>query len=379
MVVVFAPLAFVSGIIGEFFRPFSLAVVISILTSLLVAVMLIPVLGSKFFKRVKPHKQGGWLTDRFEKVIRGALKRKGIVLGTAVLLLFGSLSLIPLLGVAFIPAGSVPTASIEITLPSKSGKEQTDKVSGKVESYLKELSEIESYKVSIGGSEVHPFASSSGKNRAAVSAQFVSGTDIDHLVDRMKAELPAIVTAEEEGTTINVKAGEQQGLPTGNNIDVSVYANNADNLAKAAEQIGNLMKQNSDLKDITNNMNEVTPKWMLTLNQQGIDANVSPFLIMQLVGEQLRPVDAGTHTIDNEDRDITLSYQQQITSREELEKVQVPTASGLKKLSDVADITQQNAWIKVNHDDGKMYAQISGTVKDSDEVSAVTKKVKDDY
>ncbi|RIE01634.1 efflux RND transporter permease subunit [Cohnella faecalis] len=137
------------------------------------------------------------------------------------------------------------------------------------------------------------------------------------------------------------------------------------------------MKQSSDLKDITNNMNEVSPKWVLTLNQQGIDANVSPLLIMQLVGEQLRPVDAGTYTIDNKDRDITLSYDRQITSREELENVQVPTVGGLKKLKDVADITQQNAWIQVNHDDGKMYAQISGTVKKSDEVSAVTKKIED--
>ncbi|MFC5702691.1 efflux RND transporter permease subunit [Cohnella faecalis] len=377
MIVVFAPLAFVSGIIGEFFRPFSLAVVISILTSLLVAVMLIPVLGSKFFKRVKPHKQGGRLTDGFEKVIRGALKRKGIVLGASVLLLIGSLSLIPLLGVAFLPAGSVPTASIGITLPSKSGLEQTDKVSAKVESYLKELNETESYSVSIGSSGGNPLASSGGKNKATVTAQFVDGTDIDQLVDRMNTELPAIVTAEEEGTAINVKAGEQEGLVTGNNIDVSVFANNADNLAKAAQQIESLMKQSSDLKDITNNMNEVSPKWVLTLNQQGIDANVSPLLIMQLVGEQLRPVDAGTYTIDNKDRDITLSYDRQITSREELENVQVPTVGGLKKLKDVADITQQNAWIQVNHDDGKMYAQISGTVKKSDEVSAVTKKIED--
>ncbi|WP_158594260.1 efflux RND transporter permease subunit [Cohnella faecalis] len=72
-----------------------------------------------------------------------------------------------------------------------------------------------------------------------------------------------------------------------------------------------------------------------------------------------------------------MSYDRQITSREELENVQVPTVGGLKKLKDVADITQQNAWIQVNHDDGKMYAQISGTVKKSDEVSAVTKKIED--
>lgn len=49
--IVFLPVAFVDGMIGEQFRPFALAVAISILTSLFVAIMLIPVLGNAFFKK----------------------------------------------------------------------------------------------------------------------------------------------------------------------------------------------------------------------------------------------------------------------------------------------------------------------------------------
>lgn len=377
-VVVFAPLAFISGIIGEFFRPFSLAVVISIITSLLVSMMLIPVLGSRFFNNVKPHKQSSRLADGFEKIINGALKRKKIVLSTAVLLLIGSVSLIPLLGVAFIPGSSVPTASIEISLPAQSSMEQTDQVSDRVEGYLKGLESIESYQVSIGSSGRNPLMSSGGKNKATVTAQFVEGADMDGIVEQVNAELPSIVNEEVPNTTINVRAGEQAGPPTGNNIDVSLYSENAEELAKASKQIEDLMKQSAELKDVSNNMNEVTPKWVLTLNQQGIDDNVSPHLIMQTVGEQLRPVQAGTYRLDNEDRAITLSYQQQITTKEQLENVQIATSGGLRKLKDVADVTEQNAWIKVNHDDGKMYALISATVKNPDTVSAVTQKVETD-
>ncbi|MCC3374481.1 efflux RND transporter permease subunit [Cohnella sp. REN36] len=377
-VVVFAPLAFVSGIIGEFFRPFSLAVVISILTSLLVAMMLIPVMGSRFFRSVKPHHQVSRMANGFEKIIRGALKRKAIVLGTAVVLLIGSLSIIPLLGVAFIPGASIPTATIDLTLPSKSGMEQTDQVGAQVESYLKGMSGIESYEVSIGGSGKNPLRSSGGKNKATVTAQFSEGTDMNPIVDRLNAELPALVNAQVPDTKLNVRAGAQQGAPTGDNIDVGLYSENADELASASKQVEDLMKQNGDLKDVSNNMDEVTPKWVLTLNQEGQDANVSPYLIMQTVSELLRPVDAGTYKLDNEDRAITLSYRQPIATREELENVQILTASGMKKLKDVADIAEQKAWITVNHDDGKMYAKISGTVKSGDQVSVVTKKVQDD-
>lgn len=377
-VVVFAPLAFVSGIIGQFFRPFSIAVVVSIIVSLLVSMMLIPVLGSKFFKNVKPHKQGGKLTDGFEKIIRGALKRKGMVIGAAVLLLVGSLSLIPLLGVAFLPAGSTPAASIEITLPSKSGIDQTNQVGAKVEQYLKSLPDVNNYEITVGGSGDNPMFSTGGKNKATATVQFDDDTDIDEMIDRLNAELPAIVTEEAAGTTVNVKESQQQGPPSGDSIDVSVYAEDADKLAQAAKQVEDLMKQSSELKNVSNNMNDVAPKWVLTLNQQGIDANVSPYLIMQLVGEQLRPVDAGTYAIDNVNQDITLSYLQPITSREELENIQVPTSAGMKKLGDVADLSERNAWVKINHDDGKMYAQVSGTVKNADSVSSVTKQVEAD-
>lgn len=377
-VVVFAPLAFVSGIIGEFFRPFSIAVVVSILASLLVSMMLIPVLGSKFFKNVKPHKQGGKLTDGFEKIIRGALKRKGIVIGTAVLLLVGSLSLIPLLGFAFLPAGSAPAASIEITLPSKSGIDQTNEVGGKVEQYLETLPDVDNYEISVGGSGDNPFSSSGGNNKATLTVQFGDGTDLGRTLDKINAELPAIVTAEVAGTTINVKESQQEGPPTGDSIDVSIYAEDAEKLAQAAKQVEDLMKQSSDLKNVANNMNDVTPKWVLTLNQQGIDAGVSPYLIMQLVGEQLRPVDAGTYSIDNKDQDIMLSYLQPIASREELENIQVPTSVGVMKLGDVADLSERDAWVNINHEDGKMYAKVSGTAKDAESVSSVTKQVEAD-
>lgn len=378
-VVVFAPLAFVSGIIGEFFRPFSIAVVISILSSLLVAVMLIPVLGAKFFKRVKPHKDGkGWLARSYEKVIRGALKRKGIVLGAAVLLLVASLSSIPLLGVAFLPANAEPTASIEVSLPANASLEQTNKVSEKIESYVQHLEGMENYQVIVGGGSGGPFGGVASSNKATVTVQFAKGADVGKSVDQANAELPAIVAAEVEGATAKVKEGEQQGLPNGSGINVSLYSNNVDDLSKAAKQIEELMQSNADLKDISNDMNEASPKWVLTLNQKAIDSGVNAMAVMQAVNEQLRPVDAGTYRLDNKSQDITISYAQRIGSREELESIAIPTASGLMKLKDIADVNVQNSLTVVNHDDGRTSAKITSTVKDDGNTAKVTKQVEDD-
>ncbi|MBY9079341.1 efflux RND transporter permease subunit [Paenibacillus sp. HN-1] len=377
MVVVFAPLIFVGGMIGVVFRPFALAVVISILTSLFVAAMLIPIMGGKFFNRVKPHKEGGRLSKFFEKTIRGALKRKVTVLGLSILLLVGSVCLVPLLGISFLPSESVPSASVEIVLPAKSTLDETDKVGSKVENYLKELPSTESYEISIGGSQNSKLGSAANKNKAEASVIFVDGTDLDQMIDQMNSEIPSLVSAEVPGTTVEVKSNEV-GLTSGNNVAVNIYSNNPDEIAAVAKNVEEVMKHNGDLKDVTNNMNEVTPKWVITLNQQGIDLNVNPSLITQLVGEQLKPIDAGAYTIDSENREITLTYQQPIASLSELKNIQVPTAGGVKTLSDVANVSEESAWIQVNHDDGRMYAEVSATIKDEDAVQSVTKQVKED-
>ncbi|WP_158602317.1 efflux RND transporter permease subunit [Cohnella endophytica] len=377
-VVVFLPLAFVTGIIGEFFRPFSYAVVISIVTSLLVSVMLIPVLGAKFFKKAKAHAEEGFLQRKFEKILRGALKRKALSVGTAIVLLVGSLATIPLLGVTFLPSTPAPTAQINLTLPEKSGLDQTAKVSEDVEAYVKALPGIVDYKVDIGGKGENRFALTGSSNKASINATFVEGTDIDPLLERMQTELQPVVTASVADTTVEVKSGAQQsGPPTGNGIDVSLYSNNSEQLADAAKQVEQLLLQNAELKQVTNNLSDVTPKWVLSLNQHGMDANISSFQIMQIVNEQLRPMNVGTYVLDGQNLAISMSYKQQIASKEQLEDISIPTPTGIVKLKDIADLSESSAPNSVNHEDGKTFAKISAEIKGSN-TAKVTGEVQKD-
>ncbi|AZN42511.1 efflux RND transporter permease subunit [Paenibacillus albus] len=377
-VVVFLPLAFVTGIIGEFFRPFAISVVISIVTSLLVAMMLIPVLGAKFFNRIKPHKEGGRFINGYEKLIRGALRRKALVLILSVVILIASFGTIPLLGVTFLDAGSVPSIGIDLTLPSQSTLDQTNKTSEKVEGYLKDLKGVDNYTASIGGAD-NPFVKiGNTSNKANFTVQFKEGTVMDTMIDDVTKDLQAMLKQESPEAVVNVTEGQQAGPPSGNGVDVSLYSDDLTALSKAAVQVENLMKANSDMKDIANNLKDVTPKWEMTLNKEGKALNVSSMQVMAAVNEQLRPVDVGTFTLDNKARDITMSYMQQITNKEQLESIVIPTMGGMKQLKEIVDITEAKAPVAINHEDLKMYAQVKGNVKDASKTSAVTKTITDD-
>jgi multidrug efflux pump subunit AcrB len=194
----------------------------------------------------------------------------------------------------------------------------------------------------------------------------------------MNRELKPLVTAAVPDTAVDVKeSAGQGGPPSGNNVDVNLYANDLDALNKAAGQVEAAMKQNGGLKDITNNLKDVTPKWVLSLNQAGIDAGVSPYQVMQAVSEQLKPLDVGTYTLDSRKWDITVAYKQKIASKADMENINIATAAGMKKLKDIATISEAKAPVTINHDGGKMYAKISGTVK-GDDTAAVTTDVQKD-
>ncbi|MBP3961713.1 efflux RND transporter permease subunit [Paenibacillus lignilyticus] len=377
-VVVFLPLAFVTGIIGEFFRPFAISVVISIVSSLLVAMMLIPVLGAKFFNHIKPHKEGGKFMDFYEKLIRGALKRKVLVLIASIVILIGSFGTIPLLGVAFLPAGSVPSIGIELKLPTQSTIEQTNEAAEKVEGYLKDLKGVDNYQASIGGAD-NPFIQiGSTSNRAAFTVQFAEGTPMDTMMDDVGKDLKELLAKDVPDATINVKEGEQNGPPTGTSVEVSLYSEDMAALTTASQQIEKLMTANTDMKDVTNNLKDTTPKWVISLNQTAKDLNVSAFQIMGAVNEQLRPTDVGSYVLDSKSWDITMSYAQQITSKAQLEAITIPTAAGMKQLKDLVELTETIAPIAINHEDGKMSAKVTGNVKEADKTAAVTKTITDD-
>ncbi|RIM36571.1 efflux RND transporter permease subunit, partial [Staphylococcus cohnii] len=72
-IVVFLPLAFVSGSVGEMFRPFALAIAFSLLASLLVSITIVPALSATFFKKgVIQHKQEtslGFIGRKYKSVL----------------------------------------------------------------------------------------------------------------------------------------------------------------------------------------------------------------------------------------------------------------------------------------------------------------------
>jgi hydrophobe/amphiphile efflux-1 (HAE1) family protein len=129
IVAVFAPVAFMPGIPGQFFRPFGVTVSASVLFSLLVARTVTPMMAAYLFKDKGLHQKQlkkDQLSYQYRRLLMWSLKHRAIVLIMALALLFGSFKLIPYIPTGFIDRDDTGLSTVSIELPPGSTLQQTD-------------------------------------------------------------------------------------------------------------------------------------------------------------------------------------------------------------------------------------------------------------
>ncbi|WP_170875350.1 efflux RND transporter permease subunit [Virgibacillus pantothenticus] len=374
--IVFLPVAFVDGMIGEQFRPFALAVAISILTSLFVAIMLIPVLGNAFFKKVKTKEKEGRMVLGYEKLLRLAIRRKGVVIILSILLLVGSVSLVPLMGFSLIPAGSSTSLNISMTLPAGTELEETDKIAKKVENYLGEKKEID-YSSAEVGKPADPISFQKKDNEAGFIVKLKKGYTADEEINSLKKDLSKLVKADVPEADIRVEELSQAQGPSGNIVAIELYGDDLQALEKASKQVENLLQQNNQLKNVKNEMNEAREKWSISLNEQGTKLNIDSTQLMGLINEQLNAVELMDYKIKDEKINVTIDYNKKITSKSGLKDLQVPTPSGVKPLKEVAEVVEMKTPVEINRENGKTLAKVTAEIKGNSILAESTKVQKD--
>ncbi len=167
-VVVFLPIAFLSGIVGKIFREFGLTVVIATLFSLFVSFTLTPLLASRWSKVVEYSKKSlmGRFVNRFnqveqsviegyKKLIVWALGHRKTIVGISFGLLFLSISFVPLgiIGTEFMPNIDRGEFALNIEMPQGTSIEETDKATIQLENMIKSNPYVERYYTIVGRNE----------------------------------------------------------------------------------------------------------------------------------------------------------------------------------------------------------------------------------
>ena len=164
-VVVFLPMALVPGLVGSLIKEFSLVIVVSTLSSLIVSFTLTPLIASRFARletlsdRTLGGKAAGWFEKRIDALTAGygrlltrGLRYKWIVGGAAVTVLGAALLLLTtnIVGTEFLPQADKGELSLFVDLQPGTALSRTDSTVKIIEDRLKTIPEITRLFTAIG-------------------------------------------------------------------------------------------------------------------------------------------------------------------------------------------------------------------------------------
>ncbi len=147
---VFVPVAFMSGIAGEFFGPFSFTVVVAVLCSLLVARTLTPMMAAYFLKPHDRPERPSRVMDWYLGRVRWCLAHRWLTLGVATAAIGSMLGLFPLLSTAFSPAGDNGFTTLSVELAPGASLEDTLEAAETARLRLDALPEVGSVYTTVG-------------------------------------------------------------------------------------------------------------------------------------------------------------------------------------------------------------------------------------
>jgi hydrophobe/amphiphile efflux-1 (HAE1) family protein len=162
---VFVPVAFISGITGQLYRQFALTLSVSVILSAIVALTLTPALcamilrphrkkkGVFYFFSHKFNQAFGWVTSAYSWIVKIILRRIFLAFIILMVIWFGTGKLFQELRTGFIPSEDQGYFTTTLTLPDGASLERTEKVTTKIQKYIKSLPGVDMVTVT-GGSNM---------------------------------------------------------------------------------------------------------------------------------------------------------------------------------------------------------------------------------
>ena len=386
-VTVFLPISFVGGSTGELFRPFALTVTIALLASLLVALTIVPVLAYWFLRAPKPAidrsvdlridrsvdrsrdpvlelaENPGRLQRGYLPIIGWTLRHSVATLLLAVLVLGGTVALLPFMKVNFLGSTGQDTFRVSQVLPVGTSLAAQDAASVAVDDALRDLDGVSIVQVSIGGSNLQSAFRGGAPSTSTVSYSVTTddSVDADTVQDRARIELNDLDGAGE----ITIAASD--GFGSSSDIDITVTAQTDSDLQIAADDILAAVARLEPIEQSTSNLAASRPNLAVTIDRTAAaEAGLSELALGTLVSQAMQPSVIGSIVIDERSLSVYLQTDAPPTTAAELAALPITTRTGTVALDTLATIAQVDGPSNLTTTKGLRTATVSATPNSDD-------------
>ncbi|MCR1797718.1 efflux RND transporter permease subunit [Staphylococcus warneri] len=374
-IIVFLPLAFVSGSVGEMFRPFALAITFSLLASLLVSITVVPALGSTLFRKgiqTKPQKQAqGVISTGYKKLLNWSLNHKWIVIIISIVLLVGSIGLgAAKLGTSYISSGDNKFMALTYTPKPGETEKSVLEHGEQVQKYLKTKNKVKTVQYSVGGPT--PSDPTGSTNSMALMVDYDKETpNFEEEPDKV---LKHVDSFKHPGQWKNQDLGTGAG---NDSIEVTVQGPSTDAIKGTVHKIESTMKDVKGINNVKSDLSETYQQYEVKVDQnKAADNGISASQLAMNLNENLPEKTVTTVKENGKKIDVKVKQNKQTDwSQSKLENIKLkkPTG-GTIKLSEIAKLEKSSTPSKLTQEDGDYSTTVSGKITNSD-VGGTSQKV----
>jgi len=380
-IAVFLPIVYIHGTAGELFREQAWTVGFSLLSSLFVAVLVIPMLSSHLLAE-KTAPAGGepggfrWYGGLLMRILRA----RWPVIGATVILIAGALRLIPFIGSEFIPKTDLREFTIELRLPEGTSLDRTSDTVGEIEENILAMfgDGIESI-FSIAGPSGEAIGEAGAlfedENTAAVKITLKENGDLTSErflagINGIFEGIPDIETRYiQEQTSLELTLGTEQAP-----VVIEIQGDDMDTLQELTELAKEKVSAMDELYNVETSFEEGRPEIDIVLDRVRAGAyNVGIEAVATRLRNRLMGAEAGEMENEGELADITIELPP--LSVERIEDIAVESGSGDIRIHEIADIVTSTAPREIHRNNQVRIGRITAHMKSGTPLDRVTGKI----
>lgn len=360
---VFIPIGLVSGMAGEFLRPFAFTVALAMMASLLVALTIVPVLAYWFMPEpritadvteveaaAEAAEARTLLRRIYDPALRFTVRRPWSVVALAVVVLLGTVALSQLLRFSMLGDSGATAVNVVQKLAPATSLQAADASAREVEKDLLGIEGVEHVQTSVGQGSLESAFSGGGTTYSVMFAEDADAAAVQERVEK------AVKAFDGEFTMADPMGGSS------NTIAVSVTAPTDEVRAEAAAILAEEFKKIDKAGEVTTDAAPEQPVLAVNANATGLAAGVTDSALGGLLGATLNDPPLGTVTLDDQRLDVVMSKPTRVTTKAQLEKLPMGGAT----LPQVADVQTEQVPTGITRVDGQRTITVEITPKAED-------------
>ena len=379
-IVVFLPIVYLQGAAGELFKEQAWTVSFSLLSSLFVSILFIPMLASKFMRKKDNTSSHAITIKGFGNFVGKVLKRKYLVIGVATVLMIVSYLMLPLIGMEFMPKTESKEFSIFVTMEPGTRLKSTDNAVGTIEDSIRTLGQddVEWQYTLVGPSNLESQSGgkleSENQSQIKVKIKKDSKLDADYFITNINENYPL-----PEGVEISYEKGEsalQSILGTeGAPLVIEVKGEELELLDELCTEIKEKITGIPGIYDIKSSLEKGAPEVNIKIDRlksgiYGIDVAT----VSNQVSEKLAGKDAGTFETQGETIDINIKVPEVTLS--EIYDIEIIQGEKKYRLGEIADIEITSAPKEINRVNQSRTGIVTAMLEKQYSLSHITPAIK---